>query len=387
MRGNVDTVEEFWTPEEIEQAQDAAGPESREAYRADFAHFIGVNTDQVYLMPSGQKGLEWLLKARCDARREVMVPAFNCGVVQHAVVEAGFDLKLYDFSPQPGLFDWRQVIEDMGPSVGVLIATHYFGVPNDFRPVVEYCASRGIAIIEDCAHTMGGSIAGQQVGTIGDAAIYSFNYDKPISLGWGGLAVINQASFFECSQREEYRTPEIEEEVTLLREFVATMKMRRRIIAYQDSLMIRGLRRVRLLRGARFRKDPNSSIGAIQAQLGRWCLARYPEIVRQRVANAEKLRRSVAQSTWPVARGVEPAWVKQKLHIPDDDVRAHLSKRLQRWGIRAGNFNWPALIEGQGKEHCLQASEAATQWIDLPVHQNLTSATLTKMINTLNEVG
>ncbi len=197
-------------------------------------------------MPSGHQALEWLLRARLDSRRSVMLPAFNCNVVQDAVSAAGFRSQFYDFSPAPGVFDWQRVIDEMHPDVGVLVVTHYFGVPVDFRLVLDHCYSKGIAVIEDCAHTLGGSIGNQQVGTLGDAAIFSFNYDKPISLGWGGVAVINNAKGFDDALFKDYELPSVHEEMALFRQFVSAMTERRRMIPYTHLFVMRALRRTRV---------------------------------------------------------------------------------------------------------------------------------------------
>ena len=135
---NYDTVEEFWTCEHIQLAYERASQSSLGDFRADFGRYLGVAEDCLHLMPSGHLGLEWMLSAKHDPRRLVMVPAFNCSVVQDAITAAGCRSQAYDFSPRPGRFDWQKVIEEMNPSVGVLIVTHYFGVPIDFRPILEY---------------------------------------------------------------------------------------------------------------------------------------------------------------------------------------------------------------------------------------------------------
>ncbi|AGA88905.1 putative PLP-dependent enzyme possibly involved in cell wall biogenesis [Thioflavicoccus mobilis 8321] len=385
MQIGLDTVEEFWNWDQVEQSRARARVTSREAFQDEFGYFIGVGAERVYSMPSGHQGLEWLLRARLDSRRHVMVPAFNCSVVQDAVTAAGLQSQLYDFSPQPGIFEWERVIEEMTPNVGVLIVTHYFGVPVDFRPVLDHCAARGIIVIEDCAHTLGGAVGGQQVGTLGDATIFSFNYDKPISLGWGGVAVMNNMSAFDATLASGYRVPETGEEMALLRQFASAMAERRRMIPYQNLLPTRLLHRLRVLKSHSFRTSRNISIGAVQAELGRWCLAQYPEVLQVRKRNAETLAAYVPLQTWPVDEAVEPAWVKQKVHIPDEHRRQSLSSGFQRKGIRAGNFNWPSLIDGQGREGCHQALDAATNWIDVPVHQNLTDSTMAQLIDGFKE--
>lgn len=387
MRAAFDTVEEFWSWEQVEQSRALAGDSSCNAFEKDLSRFIGVDADCVRLMPSGHQGLEWLLRARLDSRRCVMVPAFNCSVVQDAVTAAGLHSQLYDFSPKPGVFDWERIIDAITPNVGVLMVTHYFGVPIDFRPVLEHCAAKDIVVIEDCAHTLGGTVCGRQVGTIADAAIFSFNYDKPISLGWGGAAVINNKSAFDANRSNGYTVPRVEEEMDLLRSFVSVMSERRRVIRYQNLLPIRLLRRMKFLRPSVFNKSSHISIGAVQAELGRWCLAHYSQVSRIRKRNAERLAAHIPLQTWPVDKAVEPVWIKQKVHIPSRTQRLALTIQLQREGIRAGNFNWPNLIDGRGRDSCAQALNVAENWIDIPVHQNLTDFTIGRLINSFTAIG
>lgn len=385
MRIGLDTVEEFWNWEQVRESSIMAGSTSLEAFRNRFSEFIGASIERVYLMPSGHQSLEWLLRARLDTRRGVMVPAFNCSVVQDAVTAAGFRSQFYDFSPSPGVFDWQRVIDEMHPDVGALIVTHYFGVPVDFRPVLDHCRSRGIAVIEDCAHTLGATIGNQQVGTLGDASIFSFNYDKPISLGWGGVAVINNPTAFDGALPTGYEVPSVPEELALFRQFVSAMTERRRMIPYQHLVATQVLRRLRVIRSSKFRKAPNFSMGGVQAELGLWCLKNYPSVLKTRRANADHLRKCVPLRSWPCDKTVEPAWIKLKINIPSESRLRSMSNRLQRKGIRVGNFNWPSLISGQGYKDCPCALDAATNWIDVPVHQNLARSDIEVLINAVSK--
>jgi dTDP-4-amino-4,6-dideoxygalactose transaminase len=387
MRTVVDTVEEFWTWDRVVQSRAQATAQSLQAFKTAFGRYVGVDADQIYLMPSGHQGLEWLLRARFDSRRSVLVPAFNCSVVQDAIAAAGLRPQLYDFLPEPGIFDWQRIIDETTPDVGVLVVTHYFGVPVDFRPVLDHCARHNILVIEDCAHTLGASIGGQPVGTLGDAAIFSFNYDKPISLGWGGVSVVNRADAFNLNLSTGFLVPPVEDEIALLRQFVAAMVERRRMIPYQSLFLTRMLRRLCVLRSRPFRKPAEVCIGAVQAELGQWCLAQYSRVVQARNRNAETLAGHIPQQTWPVQESINSAWIKQKVHVPDQQQQRSLCNRLQRRGIRAGNFNWPRLIGGQGSETYPHAFSAATNWIDVPVHQNLTAAAMGHLIDSFKKAS
>jgi dTDP-4-amino-4,6-dideoxygalactose transaminase len=69
---------------------------------------------------------------------------------------------------------------------------HILGHPADLAPIAEACAKYGIFLIEDAAEALGaryrtGSLAGQHVGTIGQVGCYSFNGNKIITTGGGGM--------------------------------------------------------------------------------------------------------------------------------------------------------------------------------------------------------
>lgn len=376
MCNSIDTVEEFWNWEQIEESHERANECSLYEFVHEFAGYLGVETDGVFPMPSGHQGLELLLEAKIDPRRVVMMPAFNCGVVQEAIESAGYRIKVYDFSPGVGQFDWNRVVDAITPEVGVVIVTHYFGVPTDFRWLKEYCKANDILLIEDCAQTLGGRIAGSQVGTLGDAAIFSFNYDKPISLAWGGMVVVNRAEAFNGGElhSNRFHIPEKEVELVLLREFGAAMGVRRRSIYYQYSKIIRLVKRDSFMKSGAFRKDPRISMGAVQAELGRWCLSRYSDIQEVRNRNSELFANRVSLPTWPSASDIQPAWLKQKVCIGDPRILRRISKSLQRNGIRAGNFNWRRLVDGEGLDCCTLAEQATWYWMDVPIHQGMSEA-------------
>jgi len=385
MRYHADTVEEFWNKEILEKCTTNSCVDSQRLFCEELANFLGAKESVIHLVPSARKGLELLLRNRLDPRRVVMVPAFNCSVVQDAITSSGYQILRYDFSPKVGGFDWESVIREMGQHVGALIVTHYFGVPIDFRPVLSHCTKHGITVIEDCAHTLGGMIANQSAGTLGDASIFSFNYDKPISLGWGGAFIINKKNMFNRNlfDHDERNTLAPNEELFIISKFMHTMKNRRRLISLQGRFFFRFLKRIGLVKNSIFTPPP-FSIGRVQAELGRWCLSQYSDILTQRVANATHFAQEVNQPTWPVGLNITPAWLKQKIFLSTKDALFKASRYFQDKGIRAGNFNWPKLIDGHSQHSPSNAFQAANFWIDIPIHQNINEETISAMIEYFN---
>ncbi len=380
-----DTVEEFWTWDLIEQISLEASDHSIQEFRKEFASFVGVETEKVHFTPSGHQALEQLLRSKSNSGKNVMIPAFNCGVVQDAIHAVGLKSKYYDFSSQSADFNWENIMREMCSEVGVIIITHFFGVPINFEPILEYCKRRNILVIEDCAHSLGGMINDQQVGTIGDASFFSFNYDKPISLGWGGVAVVNNKNGFHDFQNYVFRTPKVVEEFDLFYEFNKYLVKRRKMIPFETKLTTKILRKLRLFRTNLFRKDKNISLGAIQAELGRWCFLEYPRIVKQRNSNAYKLADSINSKIWGIGENVKAVWLKQKVSILDESFRVDVSNLLQRNGVRVGNFNWPNLLHGVDAQKYPISATFASSWLDVPIHQNLTENILNEVISVLNK--
>lgn len=76
------------------------------------------------------------------------------------------------------------------------LAVHILGQPADLGPIIDACARHGVSLIEDAAEALGASYAadyphaqcaGRQVGTIGRIGCFSFNGNKLITTGGGGM--------------------------------------------------------------------------------------------------------------------------------------------------------------------------------------------------------
>jgi dTDP-4-amino-4,6-dideoxygalactose transaminase len=79
----------------------------------------------------------------------------------------------------------------------VLVA-HILGLPADLEPIREACLTHGVALVEDAAEALGaeytsGPLAGRQVGTVGLLGCFSFNGNKIITTGGGGMIVTNDS--------------------------------------------------------------------------------------------------------------------------------------------------------------------------------------------------
>ncbi|MDQ1420757.1 MAG: hypothetical protein QOJ52_2719 [Acidimicrobiaceae bacterium] len=80
-----------------------------------------------------------------------------------------------------------------------IVAVHLLGHPPQLAPVLEAAAARGVPVIEDAAEALGatwnrGPIAGRQAGSVSTIGCFSFNGNKVITSGGGGMLVTGDES-------------------------------------------------------------------------------------------------------------------------------------------------------------------------------------------------
>ena len=78
-----------------------------------------------------------------------------------------------------------------GQKVGAVVPMHTFGFPVEIDKIVELCAQYNVPVIEDAAESLGSLYKGKHTGTFGLLGTYSFNGNKTITCGGGGIIVTN----------------------------------------------------------------------------------------------------------------------------------------------------------------------------------------------------
>ena len=73
--------------------------------------------------------------------------------------------------------------------VKAIIPVHVFGHPSDMDKLLEVCKENNIDIIEDATESLGSEYKGKKTGSFGKAGCFSFNGNKIITAGGGGMIV------------------------------------------------------------------------------------------------------------------------------------------------------------------------------------------------------
>jgi perosamine synthetase len=73
--------------------------------------------------------------------------------------------------------------------IKAIIPVHVFGHPVDMEPLCELCGRNNIDIIEDAAESIGSKYKGKNTGLLGTIGCFSFNGNKLITAGGGGMVI------------------------------------------------------------------------------------------------------------------------------------------------------------------------------------------------------
>lgn len=90
-----------------------------------------------------------------------------------------------------------QALSREGKKPKAIIVTHLYGHPCDMDPILETAQENEILVIEDACESLGSTYKGQMTGTLGDLGCLSFNGNKIITTGGGGMLLTNNAEFAE----------------------------------------------------------------------------------------------------------------------------------------------------------------------------------------------
>ena len=96
-----------------------------------------------------------------------------------------------------------------GRRVAAMIPVHILGHPVDLDPILEVARKFGLKVIEDSTEGLGANYKGRSLGCLGDVACFSFNGNKIITTGGGGMLVTNNQ---EWAQKAKYLTTQAKDD-------------------------------------------------------------------------------------------------------------------------------------------------------------------------------
>ena len=153
---------------------------------------------------------------------EIILSSFTCLAVPTAVIAAGGTPVYVDIDKNSLNTTVDQLLSAISAKTRAIVIQHTFGNPADVETLVKSLKNKNIIIIEDCALSIGAKINNSLVGSFADASIFSFELSKTISVGWGGILIVNNNELFTSADLF-YQTVPVKSSFDSFKDFFQTL--------------------------------------------------------------------------------------------------------------------------------------------------------------------
>lgn len=153
-----------------------------------------------FFVTSGRSALSLFLDAAgIGPGDEVIIQAFTCVVVVNSISFVGATPVFADVDETLNI-DPKEIEKHITSKTKAIIIQHTFGTPAQIEAVIRIARNHHLLVIEDCAHGLGAVYKGRNIGTFGDAAVWSFGRDKVISSVFGGAVTVTSPRYRDTLQ-------------------------------------------------------------------------------------------------------------------------------------------------------------------------------------------
>lgn len=171
-------------------------------FEKNFADYISVA--HCVSVGNGTDAIELGLRALGVSQNDMVATAANAGMYSTTALFAIGAKPLYvDVDPQSKCVTHEEIEKAINAGANAVVVTHLYGLAvPEIQEIAALCKSRNVPLLEDCAQSHGARVAGQRVGTFGDAASFSFYPTKNLgALGDGGAVVTKDQGIAERVSR------------------------------------------------------------------------------------------------------------------------------------------------------------------------------------------
>ena len=202
--------------EYIEQCIDSGMVSTIGSYVEDFEELIASYTGAKYVVATvnGTTALHLsLIVSELPIGSEILVPSLSFVASANAVVHAnlvphfvnsepislGIDVdRLKNYIGAIAKFENGSLVNRAtGRIISGIMPMHCFGHPCNISEIVKFAQNFKLKVIEDAAEALGSFIDGKHCGTFGDIGIISFNGNKVLTTGGGGVLLTNSKKIFD----------------------------------------------------------------------------------------------------------------------------------------------------------------------------------------------
>jgi dTDP-4-amino-4,6-dideoxygalactose transaminase len=163
------------------------------AFESAFAAFCG--TKHCVGVGNGTDAIFLTLKAMGIGRGDEVITAANSFIAtSEAITMSGAKVVFADVLPDTYNIDAQKIEAKITKSTKAILPVHLYGQPADMDPILRIARKHGLKVIEDAAQAHGAIYKGRVVGTLANAACFSFYPGKNLgAYGDAGAVVTDDA--------------------------------------------------------------------------------------------------------------------------------------------------------------------------------------------------
>lgn len=176
-------------------------------FEEKFAQYLG--SERAVATVNGTSALHLALRTLgVGPGDEVIVSALTFVASVNAIRYVGAIPVFADSQEDTWNMDGDKLEQLITPKTKAVIPVHIYGHPVDMDPVMKIARKHNLYVIEDATEALGSDYKGKKAGTIGDIGCFSFNGNKIMTTGGGGMLVTNKNQYadkakFLCNQAKE----------------------------------------------------------------------------------------------------------------------------------------------------------------------------------------
>ncbi len=141
---------------------------------------------------SGTAALNLALSLFDIKNKEVILPSMSFVSTAHCVVENGGKPIFVDIEPDTLCIDPKKIKQAVSKNTAAIIPVHFGGMSCNLDEINKIGKSFNLDIIEDAAHAVGSTWKNiEKIGTHGSAVCFSFHPVKNLAMPTGGLISLN----------------------------------------------------------------------------------------------------------------------------------------------------------------------------------------------------
>lgn len=183
----------------MENAQFILG-EDVELFEKEFAEFC--ETKFAVGVDSGTSALELALRSFGIGIGDEIITAANTFIASTLAISiTGAIPVLVDIHPDTYTIDVNSIESSITEHTRAIMPIHLYGQPANMDPILEIAQAHQLSVIEDACQAHGAKYKGKKVGSLGDAAAFSFYPSKNLgAYGDAGMVVTNSENITRSLQ-------------------------------------------------------------------------------------------------------------------------------------------------------------------------------------------